>query len=184
MAKSLQEQLLGVGIASKKQAANAKNAKKKKVKQRKSGENIEDQTTQHLRNAEVQKLKKDRELNRQRDYLAAQKAITAQIKQIIKHSCLARPEESDVRFNFTDGSTVKYLLVSEEQRQHLTKGFLAIVRVVNGYELIPGNAAKKIEQRDRSVIVVWHTSESINSEENDVVDDPYASYEVPDDLVW
>ncbi len=184
MAKSLQEQLLGAGVANKKQAANAKKARNKKIKQRKSGEQIEDTTTQRLQEEQALKLKKDRELNRQRDEAAEQKAITAQIKQIIEHSRLSRPDDSEVRFNFTDGSAVKYLHVSEEQRQHLTKGFLAIARLPTDYELIPGNAAKKIVQRDKDTIVVWHIAESSSSTQTSSDDDPYAAYEVPDDLVW
>ncbi len=128
MAKSLQEQLLGAGVANKKQAANAKKARNKKIKQQKSGLKIEDNNLQRLQKAQEQKTEKDRELNRQREKVATQKAVAAQVKQIIEHSRQVRSKNADTQFNFSDGSTVKYLHVSEEQREHLTKGFLAIAR--------------------------------------------------------
>lgn len=185
MSKSLQEQLLGAGVANRKQAVKAKKAKNQKVKQRKSGIVTEDETAIKLQQEQEAKAERDRELNRQRDEAAAKKAVLAQIKQIIEHSRLPRPKDSDVRFNFTDDGRIKYLQVTEEQQRHLSRGFLAIVQYDEAYELIPTTAAEKIKSREAGMIVTWNKNAPI-SEHQDQPDeeDPYADYEIPDDLMW
>lgn len=184
MSNSLQDQLLNAGVANKKQAVKAKKAKNQKVKQRKSGVVVQDDTAKNLRKEQEAKAERDRALNRQRDEKAAQKAIAAQIVQIIEHSRVRRPENSEIRFNFTDGTHVKYLHVTEEQRRHLAKGFLGIAKLGELYEVIPATAVEKIISRDESCIVVWN--KGIVEIDADFVDenDPYAGYEIPDDLVW
>ena len=48
-----------------------------------------------------------------------------------------------------------------------------------GYEIIPREAAEKIEQRDPRRILL------LNTATNEVeADDPYADYQIPDDLMW
>jgi uncharacterized protein YaiL (DUF2058 family) len=48
------------------------------------------------------------------------------------------------------------------------------------YELLPAAAAEKIMQRDASVIVLLNRDERATVDE----DDPYADYQIPDDLMW
>ncbi len=184
MSNSLQDQLLNAGVANKKQAAKAKKAKNQKVKQRKSGVAIQDDSAKILREQREAKAARDRELNRQRDEKAAKKAQAAQIVQIIEHSRQSRPGESDIRFNFTDGTHVKYLHVTEEQRRHLAKGFLGIAKLGEVYEILPATAIEKIETRDESVIIVWNKGVVETDTDFADEDDPYAEYEIPDDLVW
>lgn len=64
-------------------------------------------------------------------------------------------------------------------RNKLSNGWLAIVRHGGGYEVIPREAALKIQERDASRIVLLNT----HVEEPDA-DDPYAAYQIPDDLMW
>ena len=184
MSNSLQDQLLNAGVANKKQASKAKKAKNQKVKQRKSGIVVEDGNAKKIREDQEAKAARDRELNRQRDEKAAKKALAAQIVQIIEHSRQRRPEDSDIRFNFTDGTHVKYLHVTEEQRRHLAKGFLGIAKLADSYEILPATAIEKIKSRDKSSIVVWNKGVAETDADFADEDDPYAEYEIPDDLVW
>ena len=184
MSNSLQDQLLNAGIANRKQAVKAKKAKNQKIKQRKSGIVVEDDIARSIQQEQSAKAAKDRELNRQRDKAAAEKALAAQIKQIIEHSRINRPEEPDIRFNFTDGSKVKYLQVNENQRRHLAKGFLAIARYGQLYELIPASAAEKIHSRNPAAIVTWHKNSPEKDADFSDEENPYADYEIPDDLMW
>lgn len=184
MSNSLQDQLLNAGVANKKQAVKAKKAKNQKVKQRKSGVAVQDDSAKKLREEQAAKAERDRELNRQRDAKAAQKALAAQIVQIIEHSRVRRPEDSEIRFNFTDGTHVKYLHVTEEQRRHLAKGFLGIAKLGESYEIIPATAIEKIKSRDESSVVVWNKGVVEANADFADEDDPYAEYEIPDDLVW
>jgi len=57
---------------------------------------------------------------------------------------------------------------------------LAVVCLEGAYDLVPEGIARKIQERDESVVVVLHERKK---EENDE-DDPYAGFEIPDDLMW
>ena len=50
----------------------------------------------------------------------------------------------------------------------------------DGYELLPAVAAEKIMQRDDAVIVLLNSNDKPEVDE----DDPYADYQIPDDLMW
>jgi len=60
------------------------------------------------------------------------------------------------------------------------RGLIAIARLDDGYELIPAAVADKISQRDGSAILVHNT----RSASDLAADDPYAAYQIPDDLMW
>ena len=128
--------------------------------------------------AQAEKLAKDQELNREQQEKAQQKAIAAQIKQLIETSRLPKINGEDY-YNFVDDKKVKRLPVNTLVRNKLSNGWLAIVRHGGGYEIIPREAAMKIQERDASRIVLLNT----HVEEPDA-DDPYAAYQIPDDLMW
>jgi uncharacterized protein YaiL (DUF2058 family) len=58
-------------------------------------------------------------------------------------------------------------------------GRLAIVRHAGATELVPRVIADKIAERDASIVVrVNKTSTEVDA------DDPYAAFQIPDDLMW
>ena len=128
--------------------------------------------------AQAEKLARDQELNRQQQEKAEQKARAAQIKQLIETSRLPKLTTEDY-YNFVDDKKVKRLSVNKLMRDKLASGSLAIVRHGGGYEVIPREAALKIQERDPQRVVQLN----IRTEEPDA-DDPYAAYQVPDDLMW
>ncbi|MNF14779.1 hypothetical protein D3C80_2171250 [compost metagenome] len=65
-------------------------------------------------------------------------------------------------------------------RSKLSSGSLAIVHHAGGYEVIPREAALKIQERDPQRIVQMN----VQTEEVAAEDDPYAAYQIPDDLMW
>lgn len=70
-----------------------------------------------------------------------------------------------------------------EQQQQLTLGQLAIASVGGRNLLIPDKIAEKIEARlPSSVIRIRPEINDSKTISND--DDPYADYEIPDDLMW
>jgi uncharacterized protein len=89
-------------------------------------------------------------------------------------------ERGDVAYQFKDGTTIKKIYITQQLQKDLINGRLAIAKLANDYELLPAAAAEKIMQRDESVIVL------LNRDERAVVDedDPYAAYQIPDDLMW
>lgn len=82
-------------------------------------------------------------------------------------------------YNFVDDKKVKRISVNALVRNKLSSGSLAIVHHGGGYEIIPREAALKIQERDPRRIVLLNTP----TEAPDA-DDPYAAYQVPDDLMW
>lgn len=176
---SLQEQLLKAGIVDKKKAKEVEQEKRKKAKQAKKGQPQVDETKELAQQALAEKSARGRELNRQREEAAELKAITAQIKQLITTNCLDR-SKGDSSYQFTDGKKIKKIYVSSQQHDLLTKGSIAIVRLDDQYELVPGAVADKIKQRDETIILVQNQSNSNEIDE----DDYYADFKIPDDLMW
>ncbi|WP_163835390.1 DUF2058 domain-containing protein [Spartinivicinus ruber] len=180
MSKSLQDQLLNAGLVDKKKANQIKKSqhKQKKTKQ-KSKEATIDETKLSAQQAIEEKAERDRQLNLERKAEAEKKAIAAQIKQLIELNKVAKGD-GDIGYNFTDDKKIKKIYVTEQIQVDLSKGRLAIVKLSEGYELIPKGIAEKIKLRDESCVVY----SADNTQQGIDEDDPYADYQIPDDLMW
>ena len=179
MSLSLRDQLLKAGLVSEKQAKQAGKQKQKQQRLEKKGQiEKDDSQRQAALQAQAEKLARDQELNRQQQEKAEQKARAAQIKQLIERSRLPKLTTDDY-YNFVDEKKVKRIAVNDLMRDKLSRGSLAIVRHGGAYEVIPREAALKIQERDPRRIVLLNTP----SEAPDA-DDPYAAYQIPDDLMW
>ena len=181
--KSLQDQLLNAGLIDTKKAKQANKEKRKKAKvERRSKDTEVDEAKAAVETAKAEKLARDRALNRQREEQAQQKAIAAQIKQLIQNHSKPKLEGAgEVQYNFTDGGKIKKMTVSSTVQRQIINGILTIVKLDNGYHLVPAMVADKIAQRDESFIVV--TNDSADAQTADE-DDPYKDYVIPDDLMW
>ncbi|WP_252271105.1 DUF2058 domain-containing protein [Pseudomonas subflava] len=179
MSLSLRDQLLKAGLVNEKQAKQATKQKQKQQRlEKKNQVEVDDSQQQAVQQAKAEKLAKDQELNREQQEKAQQKAIAAQIKQLIESARLPKLTTEDY-YNFVDDKKVKRLSVNNLMRDKLSRGSLAIVRHGGGYEVIPREAALKIQERDERRIVLLNTPTEAPDE-----DDPYAAYQVPDDLMW
>ncbi|GAA5215043.1 DUF2058 domain-containing protein [Corallincola platygyrae] len=174
---SLQEQLLKAGLGDKKKAQKIN---KQKHQQRKAKTAQTAESRELAAKAKQEKLEKDRELNLQRKQEAEQKAITAQIRQIIETNTVAT-DNGDMVYNFTDGNKVKRLYTDAATHKQVTLGNLTVVKLDDSYRLIPTAAADKIKQRDESYVIYVAEQTDSKAEEED---DPYADFQVPDDLMW
>ena len=181
MAKlSLQEQLLKAGLVSEAKAKTVKTEKRKqeKLKQKNNVEEV-DLAKLFAERAKAEQLEKDRLLNLQKAQELEKKAIAAQIKQLIEEHKL--PQDPDgVAYNFTDRNLVKKLYVSETMRDSLIRGRVAIVKFEKKYEIVNAEAAEKIRAREAACVLVFNQTTSSPTE----VDDPYAAFQIPDDLMW
>ncbi|MDH5436138.1 MAG: DUF2058 domain-containing protein, partial [Gammaproteobacteria bacterium] len=83
-----------------------------------------------------------------------------------------------VDYNFQHMGKVKRIFVSEEMKQQVIQGRIGIANIKDRYELIPKGVAEKIQQRDSSRVILFDDSEQADK------DDPYADYQIPDDLSW
>ncbi|WP_122755231.1 DUF2058 domain-containing protein [Pseudomonas viridiflava] len=176
---SLRDQLLKAGLVNQKQAKQVGKEKQKEQRLVHKGQaQVDDSQKRAAQEALAEKVKRDQELNRQQQEKVEQKARTAQVKQLIEASRLPKLTTEDY-YNFVDDKKVKRISVNALVRNKLSSGSLAIVHHGGGYEIIPREAALKIQERDPRRIVLLNTS----TEAPDA-DDPYAAYQVPDDLMW
>jgi uncharacterized protein YaiL (DUF2058 family) len=180
MANSLQDQLLKAGLADKKKLKQVSKEKRKQDnQQRRSKDSAPDAVKVQAREALAEKAQRSRELARQQNIEAEKKAIAAQIRQLIEVNRLSR-SGAEIPYNFADGKHIKKLYVSALMQKHLVAGMLAIVKLGDGYELVPAAVAEKISQRDPLRVVLRNDA----TPTPDAEDDPYADYKIPDDLMW
>lgn len=179
MSLSLRDQLVKAGLASEKQAKQAVRQKKKQQRQVDKGLAQADTSQKEAAlQAMKEKALRDQELNQLQQEKAEKKARAAQIKQLIEGTRLPKLDTDDF-YNFVDQKKVKRIAVNDLVRDKLSRGNLAIVTHAGGYEIIPREAAVKIQERDPHRIVLLNTSNADNAD-----DDPYAAYQIPDDLMW
>jgi uncharacterized protein YaiL (DUF2058 family) len=176
---SLQEQLLKAGLVDKNKVkqANQEKSKQKKV-ERRIGTPIVDEARLAALDTQRKNAERARELNAQRDAAATQKAIVAQIAQMVQQNRQSKGG-GEIAYNFTHDKKIERMYVSAAVQSHLMAGRLVIVCHGGAAELVPRIVADKIAERDASLVVrVNKTSTEIDA------DDPYAAFQIPDDLMW
>lgn len=180
MSLSLRDQMLKAGLVNEKQAKQAgKEQKRQQRLEKKGAVAVDDTQRQAALKAMAEKQQRDQELNRQQQEKVERKAQVAQIRQLIESSRLPKLDSEDY-YNFVDHKKVKRIAVNDMVRNKLSSGSLAIVKHGGGYEIIPREAALKIQERDERRIVLLN----VVSAEVEQDDDPYAAYQIPDDLMW
>lgn len=180
MAKSLQDQLLSMGLADKNKAKkNNKEMKKQEHLKRTGQENETDAKREQAEAKRKEKAAKDRELNKQRDAEAHKKAIAAQIQQLVDNN-LIEAQYGDIKYQFVDGKKVKSQYVDQAVWDRLSRGQLAIIAHRGNYAVVPVPVVDKIRERNDNHFIVIADQTAGKMDE----DDPYAAYEIPDDLMW
>jgi uncharacterized protein YaiL (DUF2058 family) len=176
---SLQEQLLKAGLVDKTKVklANQDKNKQKKVERRTGTESVNETRLAALE-TQRKNAERARELNAQRDAAARQKAILAQIAQMVEKNRQSKGA-GDIAYNFTYDKKIERIHVSAAVQTHLVAGRLVIVCQGGTFELVPRVIADKIAERDPALVVRVNKSSS----ELDA-DDPYAAFQIPDDLMW
>lgn len=179
----LKDQLLKSGLVNEKQLKKAQLEKRREDRQNQgqSKTAVSEEEKRRLQQAAAEKVERDRQLNLQRKQEAEKKAIAAQVKQLIETH--RQPKgESETPFNFVDDGKVKRLYLSDPVRSQVVRGLLAIVRLNHQYELVPNEIAEKIRQRDTGAVVLQNDPPSWQAQDGG--EDPYADFQVPDDLMW
>lgn len=178
MGNSLQDQLLQAGLVSQDQLNKAKKQKAKPPRGKKKKARTRPEDPEARRRRE-EKAAYDRELNQQREEVRRQREVAAQVRQLVsQHKVARRESEDDVPFNFQNKDKIKRLYVSPELHQQISSGRLKIVNDNGVFELVPPDVAEKIRQRNPSLVI------DLPEEKAADADDPYAEFQVPDDLMW
>ena len=180
---SLQDQLLKAGLVDQKKVAKANRERYRKenlTRKNKGKKSVEPSARQPVLSKKAQR---DRELNQKRQEAAKRKELEAQARQLIDNNKQDRTL-GEHPYSFVYKGKVKKIFVTDAQRKQLVEGQLAIATHVTNdgrkFELVPAPVAEKIAQRDATFIVEIRQQEE--SDKN--VDDIYADYQVPDDLIW
>lgn len=176
---SLQEQFLKAGLVDQKKVkqANQEKSRQKKI-ERQTGTSSVDEVRLAALETQRKNAERARELNAQRDAAARQKAIQAQIAQMVQQNRQSKGA-GDIAYNFTHDHKIKRVYVSAAVHGHLVAGRLAIVCLGAAIELVPKVIADKIAERDAALVVrVNKPSTAVDA------DDPYAAFQIPDDLMW
>lgn len=180
---SLQEQLLKAGLTTKQKARQANTDKRKKNKQKRSGANVEtsiqEQVKEDLAKKQAEKQAKDAALNAQRQQALAEKEQHQRLLQILSHHQVSHIE-GDVEYNYTFGSKIKKIAVNEQTQKALINGRLSLCGLDDVTYVVTAETAEKIATIDERVILL--KNEKVESEVDE--DDPYADYQIPDDLMW
>jgi uncharacterized protein len=178
---SLQDQLLKAGLTSEHKAKVAKSEKRKSQKKKKKKGATSDPTDlqKHIERTKLEQQKKAEELNKSRQDELKNKEQVARVKQILEH----HNQDSirgELTFNFTYDNKIKELDVNEQTKNALAKGRLAICVLEGQFYVLQDEPARKIAEVDEKYIV-FHVEDDNSGPD---ADDPYADFEVPDDLTW
>jgi len=182
---SLQDQLLNAGLVDRNRLQQSKKQRHKQVKgQRGEVEQQRQQQQQRHNSAQAEKMARDRELNAKRQQQQQRQAQQAEIRQLIAEHKLNR-QGGEVRYHFQDGTQLKQLYVTEALQQQLGRGQAGIVKQGGRYEVVMSEIAERIAARDALALVLLNTpTQPASAAPTAEAADPYARYEIPDDLMW
>ena len=176
MGNSLRDQLLKAGLVDKSKVQQAKKQSRKK-KRAKGAAAQRDTVADAVRQAQAEKAARDRELDRQKAIKQEAKARKGLLRDYIEKNKLNDPAAQEP-FNFVQDNNVKRFYVNEKQRIQLSAGKLAIAQVADRYYLFTLEVSDKLRELEPGIFI--HVAE----QEKPAEDDPYAEYQVPDDLMW
>lgn len=181
---SLQDQLLKAGLTTKQKARQANSDKRKKSKQKRSGVKVEaslqEQVKSDLAKTQQEKLARDTALNNEKQQALASKEQHLRILQILQHHQITNVK-GDTEYNYTFESKIKKLFLDTTSHKALVNGRLALCGLDDKTYLVTAETAEKVATLNNTVILVQNTKveEEITAE-----DDPYADFQIPDDLMW
>lgn len=185
---SLQDQLLKAGLTTKQKTRQANVDKRKKNKQKRSGvvhgASLQEEVQQDLAKNKADKQAKDNALNEDKKLKLAAKEQLLRIKQILVHHQI-KNVAGNSEYNYTFNNKIKKLSVDAITHKALVSGRLALCGLQDSDDdityLVTSETAEKVATLDASIILVQN--DKIDSEVVDE-DDPYADYQIPDDLMW
>ena len=181
---SLQDQLLKAGLTTKQKTRQANSDKRKKNKQKRSGveheATLQEQVQQDLAKAKADKLAKDTALNDEKKLQLNAKEQFLRIKQILDHHQI-KNVFGDAIYNYTSDVKIKKLALDHYTHKALINGRLALCGLDDVTYIVTSETAEKLSKLDNNIILVQN--DKVEDEGLDE-SDPYADYQIPDDLMW
>lgn len=183
MGKSFQEQLLQLGLVGKEKVSKAKKQQhQKKKRSSKAGKKhaAVDENALLLQQAEEKKKARTRKLNLEREKKLQKRAEDAQVKQLVEQYRIEK-DGKGLAYRFTVSNKIQRIFVEREVADKLSDGRLGIVGLADQFEVVPRAIIDKIQSISDRVFV---TVNAPSAQKDSDPEDPYAGFEVPDDLMW
>ena len=90
-------------------------------------------------------------------------------------------DAGDITYNFKHEKTIKKLSLTQKSVDSLVQGKVGIVMIAGDYQLVPADIIYKVRELNPNFVVLLNTPSAKKQKDED---DPYAEYEIPDDLMW
>ena len=182
MSNSLSDQLLKLGLVDEKKAKQSAHDKRvKKTKKKKSkepaGPSTEALTAQAHAQLLAEKAEKDQALEAERKTIRERAERLAQARDIVKSQGMPSKGE-DKKYRFTHNKKIKEFWVSNADFERLAKGLVGVVQMDKRWYLIEPEAYVQVIERAPDLLAF-----KAQAAEQDP-DDPYADFQIPDDLDW
>lgn len=183
MKGSFQDQLLKLGLVDKQKLDSAKKEQHQQKKQKTGKKQAApvDENKVLAEQALAKKQERAIQLNRERENKLRKREEAAKIKQMIESNRLKK-DDSGLPYRFADHGKIFRIFVADEVARQLSSGGAAIVRLSDQYEVVPAAVAEKLKEMNPALIVLLNAQSKAGKTASE--DDPYAGFEVPDDLVW
>ena len=173
MSKSLQDQLLALGVASKKKVKQAKHQQRVEPK----GPEIQESLQKAQQKARDDRKARDQALDVERKVKRLKAERLAQVRDMVKSNLIDRgPESERVDFRFPYGKKIRPFPVGTDIRDGLARGMIGLVEVDGIICIVPREILKKCVERLEGQEIFSHIAKL---EEQD---DDYPP--IPEDLDW
>ncbi len=186
MGKTFQEQMLALGLVNKKKASETKKQKhqsKKKNAKKGKQQPVVDENAIIAQKALDKKKARAVQLNKERDEKLQKRADEARIRQLIEQNKVEK-DKTGVAYRFNCKGKIQRVFVAQEVADQLSRGVFGIVALGSGFEVVDKTTIHKVSEiNPRHFFVLISADEAVAKKEVDP-DDPYAEYQVPDDLMW
>ena len=176
MNKSIQDQLLALGVADKKKVKQAKH--QERLKSRGPAEpSIQESLKATQQNARDEKKARDKLLAADRDAVRVKAEKLAQLRDMVKANSVDRGHDaSRVDFRYPYGKKIRPFPVSTEVRDGLARGLLGLIEIDRAICIIPRDVLERCLERLDGQKIFSHLAKL------EVLDDDYPP--IPDDLDW
>ena len=176
MSKSLQDQLLALGVANKKKVKQAKHQQRVESKESK-GPGIQESLQKAQQKARDERKARDQALDVERKVKRLKAERLAQVRDMVKSNLIDRgPESERVDFRFPYGKKIRPFPVGADIRDGLARGMIGLVEVDGTICIVPREILEKCVERLEGQEIFSHIAKL---EEQD---DDYPP--IPEDLDW
>lgn len=176
MSKSLQDQLLALGVADKKKVKQAKHEKRIAFREVK-GPGIRESLQETQQKVREEKKARDQALATEREAKRLKAEKLSQVRDMVKSSEVERGIGSErVDFRFRYGKKIRPFPVSTDVRDRLSRGLLGLIEMDGAIFIVSRNTLEKCLERLEGQKIFSHLA---RLEEQDGDYPP-----IPDDLDW